>query len=106
MSGKFVLHHSCAFLALQTGAVLMKCPISISKMLLVPRKNNIFNNVPLVHFLIDFIALFHKNQICFAICTNPTPDHDRLGDVQQLPRCLDHPYTRFYRFESYELVEP
>ncbi|GFT99536.1 uncharacterized protein TNCV_3239721 [Trichonephila clavipes] len=47
-------------------------------MLLGPRKYNCFKNVPLVHFLIDFNALFHKNQRCFATCTNSAPDHDRL----------------------------
>ncbi|GFW57636.1 uncharacterized protein TNCV_2925551 [Trichonephila clavipes] len=47
-------------------------------MLLVQRKYNSFNNVSLVHFLIDFNALFHENQCSFAACENSAPDHDRL----------------------------
>ncbi|GFV66435.1 uncharacterized protein TNCV_3509091 [Trichonephila clavipes] len=85
MSGKFVLHHSCVFLALQSGAVLLKRPICISEMLLVPRKYNGFNNVPLGHFLIDFNA--HKNDRCLATCTNSTSDHGRLWILEMFNNC-------------------
>ncbi|GFU04961.1 hypothetical protein TNCV_1290621 [Trichonephila clavipes] len=57
-----------------------------------------------VHLLIDFNALFHKNQRYFATCTNSTPDHDRLlilAKFNNCPRCLERPHTRFY-----ELIEP
>ncbi|GFW88659.1 peptidyl-prolyl cis-trans isomerase FKBP4 [Trichonephila clavipes] len=87
MSGKFALHHSCLFLALQTDAVLLKRAICISEMLLVPWKYNIFNNVPLVHFLIDFNSLLHKNQRCFATCTKTAPDHDRLRILAMFNNC-------------------
>ncbi|GFX83159.1 peptidyl-prolyl cis-trans isomerase FKBP4 [Trichonephila clavipes] len=65
----------CLFGCANWGRVLLKRPICISEMLLGPRKYN-FNNVPPLHFLIDFNA--HKNQRCFATCANSTPDHDRL----------------------------
>ncbi|GFU21757.1 uncharacterized protein TNCV_3123471 [Trichonephila clavipes] len=57
---------------------LLKRPICIYEKLLVPRKYNSFNNVPLVYFLIDFNALFHKNQRCFATFSNSATNHDRL----------------------------
>ncbi|GFS57627.1 uncharacterized protein TNCV_1402561 [Trichonephila clavipes] len=53
-------------------------------MLLVPRKYNSFNNVPLVHFLIHFNALFHKNRRCFDTCANSAPGHDRLWILAML----------------------
>ncbi|GFT67349.1 uncharacterized protein TNCV_2360071 [Trichonephila clavipes] len=56
-------------------------------MLLVPRKCNSLNNVPPVHFLIDFNALFHKNQRRFATGTNSAPDHDRLWILAMFNNC-------------------
>ncbi|GFX48268.1 hypothetical protein TNCV_2920851 [Trichonephila clavipes] len=56
-------------------------------------------------FVFDFNTLFHKNQMCFATCADsarPWPTLD-TNDTRQLPKCLERPNTRFYRFESYEL---
>ncbi|GFX20426.1 uncharacterized protein TNCV_3487841 [Trichonephila clavipes] len=47
------------------------------------------NKVSLVHFLMDFNALFHKNQRCFAICLNFTSDHDRLWILAMFNNCLE-----------------
>ncbi|GFU93464.1 hypothetical protein TNCV_2728511 [Trichonephila clavipes] len=71
----------------------------------VLRKYNSFNNVFPVHFLIDFSALFHKNQRLSATCTNSVPDFGcwRSSTIAEV---LERPHTRFYRFGSYELVEP
>ncbi|GFX54553.1 uncharacterized protein TNCV_792401 [Trichonephila clavipes] len=54
---------------------------------LVPRKYNSFNNVPPVHFLIDFNTLFYKNRSSFATCTNSAPEHDRLWILAMFNNC-------------------
>ncbi|GFW40204.1 uncharacterized protein TNCV_5118871 [Trichonephila clavipes] len=56
-------------------------------MLFGTRKYNSFENVPLIPFLIDFNALFHKIQMCFATCANFTPDHDRLWILVMFKNC-------------------
>ncbi|GFX33716.1 hypothetical protein TNCV_1933831 [Trichonephila clavipes] len=62
-------------------------------MLLVPRKNNVANNVPLLHFLIDFNAIF-------ATCTNSTMTDFGYWQCSTFSEVLG----AFYRLEDMNLL--
>ncbi|GFT13252.1 uncharacterized protein TNCV_4077071 [Trichonephila clavipes] len=86
MSKKFTLHHTFSFFKLEQRLVEAS-NLHFRNAFGPTEVQQLQYNVPLLHFLIDFNALLHKNQRCFATCANSSPDHDRLRVLAMFDNC-------------------